>query len=210
MKRLFNMKISKGGYVADHLNEFTMVTNQISSVKVDFYDEVRALLILCSLPESWNSLVMPVTNCVSGSNILKFDDVVGVILSEEMRQKITGETSGNALNMENRRRQKDKGKGSGNCGNSRKGKSKSRFGKIECWNCGKKGHLKKDCRAPKKQRDGQQERNQEENATGDVLQDALILSVHKISESWVVYSRASFHAISHRKHFLDYVQGDFG
>jgi hypothetical protein len=61
--------------------------------------------------------------------------------------------------MENRGRQKDRGKGSGNHGNSRKGRSKSIFGKIECWNCGKKGHLKKYCRAPKKQRDGQQEKN---------------------------------------------------
>jgi hypothetical protein len=61
-----------------------------------------------------------------------FDDVVGVILSEEMQQKITGQTLGNALNMENMGRQKDRGKGSGNCGNSRKGRSKSRFGKIEC------------------------------------------------------------------------------
>ena len=47
MKRLFNMKMSKGGSVADHLNEFNMVINQLSSVKVDFDDEVRALLILC-------------------------------------------------------------------------------------------------------------------------------------------------------------------
>jgi hypothetical protein len=155
MKRLFNMKMSEGGSVADHLNEFNTVTNQLSSIKVDFDDEVRALLILCSLPESWNSLVMAVSNSVSGSNTLKFDDVVGVILSEEMRRKSIGETSGNALNMENRGRQKDRGKGSGNRGNSRKGRSKSRLGKIECWNCGKKGHLKKDCRDPKKQRDGQ-------------------------------------------------------
>jgi hypothetical protein len=58
--------------------------------------------------------------------------------------KITGETSGNALNMENKGRKKDRGKGSGNRENSRKGRSKSRLGKIECWNCGKKGHLKKD------------------------------------------------------------------
>jgi hypothetical protein len=43
-----------------------------------------------------------------------------------------------------------------------------------------------------------------------VLQDALILSVDNIYESWVVYSGASFHATPHRKHFLDYVQGDFG
>jgi hypothetical protein len=210
MKRLFNMKMLEGGSVADHLNEFNTVTNKLSSVKVDFDDEVRALLILCSFPERWNGLVMDVSNSVSGSNTLKFDDVVGVILSEEMRWKRTGETSSNALNMENRGRQKDRGKGSCNRGNSSKGRSKSILGKIECWNCGKKGHLKKDCRAPKKQRYGQHERNQEENVIGDVLQDALILSVDNISESWVVYSGASFHATPHRKHFLDYVQSDFG
>jgi hypothetical protein len=69
MKRLFNMKMSEGGSVADHLNEFNTITNQ---------------LILCSLLESWNDLVMVVSNSVSGSNTLKFDDVFGVILSEEM------------------------------------------------------------------------------------------------------------------------------
>jgi hypothetical protein len=78
------MKMSEGGSIADHLNEFNMVTNQLSSVKVEFDDEVRALLILCSLLESWNGLVMVISNSVSGSNTLKFDDVVGVILSEEM------------------------------------------------------------------------------------------------------------------------------
>jgi hypothetical protein len=84
MKILFNMKMSEGGSVVDHLNEFNTVTNQLSSVKVDFDDEVRDLLILCSLPEIWNGLVMVVSNFVSSSNTLKFDDVVGVILSEEM------------------------------------------------------------------------------------------------------------------------------
>jgi hypothetical protein len=43
-----------------------------------------------------------------------------------------------------------------------------------------------------------------------VLQDALIIFVDNIYESWVVDSGASFHSTSHRKHFLDYVQGDFG
>jgi hypothetical protein len=132
MKRLFNLKMSQGGSIADHLNEFNTVTNQLIYVKVDFDDEFMALLILCSLLKRWNRLVMAVSNSISSSNTLKFDDVVGVILSEEMRWKIIGETSGNALNMENRGRQKDRGKGSGNHENSRKGISKSRMGNIEC------------------------------------------------------------------------------
>ena len=48
------------------------------------------------------------------------------------------------MTVENKGSQKDRGKGLGNYGNSRKGRSKSKLGKIECWNCGKKGHLKKD------------------------------------------------------------------
>ena len=84
MKQLFNMKMSEGGSVADHLNDFNTVTSQLSSVGVNFDDEVRALLFLCSFPESWNGLVITISNSVSGSSTLKFDDVFGAILSEEM------------------------------------------------------------------------------------------------------------------------------
>ena len=121
---------------------------------MSFDDEVRDLLILCSLPESWNILVMVVINYVPCSNTLKFDDVVGVILSKEMQRKITGETSGNSLNMESRGRQRERGRSLGNCNKSRKGRSKSRLRKIEYWNYGKRGHMKKYCRAPKKKGDG--------------------------------------------------------
>ena len=44
----------------------------------------------------------------------------------------------------------------------------------------------------------------------DVLQDALFLALDNTSDYWVVDSRASYHALPHRKFFHDYVQGDFG
>ena len=56
----------------------------------------------------------------------------------------------------------------------------------------------------------QQENNHEVNVTGDVLQDALILSFENITDSSVVDSGASFHATPDKKYFHDYVQGDFG
>ena len=79
--------------------------------------------------------------------------------------------------MESKDKQNEKGRSLGNRRKSKKGRSKSQFGKIECWNCGKKGHLNKDCRAPKKKGERQQETTQEANVVGDVLQDALILSL---------------------------------
>ena len=52
MKHLFNMKMSEGRSIANHLNEFNTLTSQLSSVKVNFDDEVRDILIFCSLLES--------------------------------------------------------------------------------------------------------------------------------------------------------------
>ena len=83
MKCLFNMKMSEGESVVDHLNDFNVVTSRLSFVGVNFDDEVRNLLILCSLPERWNGLVTSMSNFVSHSNTLKFDDFTVVILSEE-------------------------------------------------------------------------------------------------------------------------------
>jgi hypothetical protein len=131
MKRLFNMKMLEGGSITDHLNEFNMITNKLSSVGVNFYDEVRDFLILSSFLESWNDLVMAVSNSVSGSNTLKFDDVVGVILSEEMGRKNRGETYGNALTLENKGRQMERRKSPWNRGKSRNVRSKSRLENIE-------------------------------------------------------------------------------
>ena len=52
MKCLFNMKMAEGGSVVDHLNEFNTITSKLSSMGINFDEEIRALLILCSLPAS--------------------------------------------------------------------------------------------------------------------------------------------------------------
>eukprot|EP00253_Pinus_taeda_P012068 PITA_12068 len=119
------------------------------------------------------------------------------------------ETSGSALSAESRGRKLERGKSSRYPSKSRKGIPKSISG-IVCWKCEKKGRLKKYCRSRKgKEGDAQQENNDEANVTGEVLQDALILSFENITNSWVVDLGASFHATPYKKYFHDYVQGDF-
>ena len=53
MKKLFNLKMAKNTSIAQHLNEFNTITNQLSPIEIDFDDEIRALIILASLPNSW-------------------------------------------------------------------------------------------------------------------------------------------------------------
>ena len=56
---------------------------------------------------------MAISKSVSESITFKFDDVFGAILSEEMRGKSFGETSGNALSAESRGRIMERGKSLG-------------------------------------------------------------------------------------------------
>ena len=48
MKKLFNLKMAENASVAQHLNEFNTITNQLSSVEIDFDDEICALIVLAS------------------------------------------------------------------------------------------------------------------------------------------------------------------
>ena len=43
--KLFNMKKAEGTHVAQHLNEFNTITNQLSSVGIEFDGKVRALIL---------------------------------------------------------------------------------------------------------------------------------------------------------------------
>ncbi|RVW62119.1 Retrovirus-related Pol polyprotein from transposon TNT 1-94 [Vitis vinifera] len=105
MKKLFNLKMAENASVAQHLNEFNTITNQLSSVEIDFDDEIRALIVLASLPNSWEAMRMAVSNS-TGKEKLKYNDIRDLILAEEIRRRDAGETSGSgsALNLETRGR----------------------------------------------------------------------------------------------------------
>ena len=97
---------------------------------------------------------MAVSNYVPRSSTLKYDDVIGVILSEEThRESSGGSTSGSSLNAQSRGRTTERGSNSGNRGKSR-GKSKGRRSQLRGpnnnWYYGKIGHKKKDCWTSKK------------------------------------------------------------
>ena len=108
----------------------------------------------------------------------------------------------------------ERGNNFGNRGKSR-GKSKGRRsesrGTNHCWYCGKPGHKKKDCWTRKKNETDKPDADKEANVVSNKSdEDALLLSLESVDDSWVLDSGASFHATPHRGYFTDYVQGDFG
>ena len=127
----------------------------------------------------------------SGSSKLNFDDIVGLVLNEDVRRRANGESLSSALHIEAKRdldrsTYEDRSK-------SRRGKSKSGGAwKVECWSCGKIGHLRRDCKASKKNgAGGSQDNGFSANVTAeDYQRDALILSLDSF-EPWLVGSEVA-------------------
>ena len=86
MKKLFNLKKEESNPVVQHLNEFNTITNQLSTVGIEFDDEVHALILLASLPNSWEAMRMAVSNS-TGKSKLKYDEIRDLILSKEVRRR---------------------------------------------------------------------------------------------------------------------------
>ncbi|GJY71033.1 retrovirus-related pol polyprotein from transposon TNT 1-94 [Tanacetum coccineum] len=53
--------MKEGAFVADHVNEFNSILSRLMSVDIKFDDEVQALLLLSSLPESWSDTVTTIS-----------------------------------------------------------------------------------------------------------------------------------------------------
>ena len=71
-----------GDSVIENLNAFNTVVSQFSSVDIKILDEDKCISLFCSLPDSWDSLVIAIG---SNKTTLNFDDIVSALLSEEMR-----------------------------------------------------------------------------------------------------------------------------
>ncbi|GKD85470.1 hypothetical protein Tco_1356624 [Tanacetum coccineum] len=104
IRLLVNTKMNEGASVADHVNEFNSILSRLMSFDIKFDDEVQALLLLSSLPESWTGTVTAVSGS-TGSTKLKFNNICNLILGEDIHRKTSGEYSNSLLSA------KDKGRG---------------------------------------------------------------------------------------------------
>ena len=92
MKKLFHLKIEEDFSVATLLNEFNMIVNQLSSIEINFNDEARTLILLASLPNSWEPMRATVNNSIDSAK-LKFNDVKNRTLIDKVRRIDLGKAS---------------------------------------------------------------------------------------------------------------------
>ena len=107
MCRLFNLQMSENGSVADHINEFNMIVSQLSSVNINFEDKIKALILMSSLSESWDTVIAAISSSRE-SKKLKFDEICDVVLSESIRKQEVEDSSGSALRVDRKYNERPK------------------------------------------------------------------------------------------------------
>lgn len=214
IRKLVNLKYKEGRSVAEHLSDFQDMVNRLTTMKLVLDEELQALLLLSSLPDSWETLVVSLSNSTSDGQ-LSLTQVKDSMFNEEARRKDLGTNSSQALVTENRGRSKSRGP-------SNKSRDRSKSGvrrKFKCFQCGEEGHIKRNCKY-RKNRDQNNRRtmaNDENTATpvtdGEVVLFTLSDEECHVADScdeWVVDSAASYHATPNKEFFTSYKAGDFG
>jgi len=111
------------------------------SVGIKFDDEVQALLLLLSLPDSWSGNVTAVTNSAR-SDGFTFEKIRDLILGKDVRRRSFGELSSESLYViRGKKNIRDSGSK-----NKRRSQLKTQdCSSVTCWNYKEVGHSRNQC-----------------------------------------------------------------
>jgi hypothetical protein len=148
IRRLDNLRIKESDLITAHLNEYDEIISQLSAQGMTIDDKLKALLLMSSLPPSWETFVTTV--CNASATAVKYSETTSSILSEDARRKTFVQNSASeAYTVQSTGdRQQHRGRSFSRGPNAMRNRSKSR-GLMTCNYCKKPGHIKTECRALK-------------------------------------------------------------
>jgi len=132
-KRIFRFQHKKGTSMNEHLNDFNKMIADLKNLDVEIDDEDKALLLLNSLPDTYEHLV---TTLLYGKEKIKFIDVSNALVNNEYRKKdqiVHNESTSEALIVRGRTNPR-RFRGRGRSRSKSRGESSNRryLAKDEC------------------------------------------------------------------------------
>ncbi|GKC23544.1 retrotransposon protein, putative, ty1-copia subclass [Tanacetum coccineum] len=136
-KKLYTFYMPAGRKISEHIDEFNKNFLDLANIEVKFEDEDLALLLLTSLPASYEPFV---DTLLYGREALTLEDVMTTLNLKEIkeRSKAKGD-DGEGLYVRGRTDRRDSRQLRGKSG------SKSRGGRLKCYIFQSEDHLKRNC-----------------------------------------------------------------
>ena len=82
-KQLYGLRMNEGIAVLEHLNFFNKIISELLAVDVKIDEEGKTLILLSSLPESYDHIV---TTMLYGKETLILEEVTSTLLSNDIRK----------------------------------------------------------------------------------------------------------------------------
>ncbi|KAH9684587.1 hypothetical protein KPL70_013604 [Citrus sinensis] len=202
MSQVYGFRMKPGVSMHNHVSRFEKLLADLKNLDEDIKDEVKAMILLHSLPEEYSHFV---TTLIYGKSVIIFKDVCTALTSLEIRNndKNFERASSEALVSRDWAMEKKKKRGRKNS----RSKSRSRnMARDECAFCHEKGHWRKDC--PKAQkRDGKKpaaanmaQKYEDSDYSLSITPVAYVAS----SSEWILDTGATYHLCPIKEWFTDF------
>ncbi|KAH9668753.1 retrovirus-related pol polyprotein from transposon TNT 1-94-like protein [Citrus sinensis] len=195
-------KYLSGVSMHDHVSRFEKLLADLKNLDEDIKDEVKAMILLHSLPEEYSHFV---TTLIYRKSVIVFKDVCTALTSLEIRNndKNSERASSEALVSRDWAMEKQKKRG----GKNSRSKSRSRnIARDECAFCHEKGHSRKDC--PKAQKRDEKKPAAANMARKDENSDyslSITPTAYVASSSeWIVDTGATYHLCHIKEWFTNF------
>ncbi|KAH9679839.1 hypothetical protein KPL71_026297 [Citrus sinensis] len=210
-RKLYTFSMKEGTTMRDHVDEFNKLILYLENVNVMLEDEDRALILLSSLPDSYEHFV---DTLLYGRQTLTLKDVKNALESKDLKKRADGKDQITRdglvakVKIEKKIYKDKKNK-------IQKEKTDKMKKKRKCYFCQKEGHYIKDCFEKKKLEKLQKESSGkadiasvDEGESEDA--DVLIAADKKSSGEWILDSGCSFHMCPHKDFFVSFESIDGG
>ncbi|KAF2347659.1 Integrase catalytic core [Trinorchestia longiramus] len=188
-KKLFNMKLENGQNLQDHLKVCVKLFEELAIIGDPMEEEERVIILLSSLPDRFSTLV---TALEVHEKIPAWEVVTERLLNEERRQRGGPGTSDSSekLLVSFKRNKK----------------------LIKCFECGKEGHITRQCRVyeerlKKENRTFQANKavDARSSSTGETIMFTSAFPIGNVDcDSWIVDSGATQHMCNKQSEFSSY------
>ena len=194
-RALYRATAEEGFNMGEHIAKLRCLQEELHIMGSTVSDEDFVMILITSLPDSWDTYTTSLLGSTStNSKSITSQELVGILIDEARRRGEKDGTQGVAMQA--------------------KGSGKGSSGEKECYNCHKKGHLKKDCWAKGGGREGQgpKGRKRKEKANqaveGTDLNELSFASIANATEfskyDWILDSGSTSHICPLRDAFVNY------
>jgi transposase InsO family protein len=203
-RTLYRMTAEEGFDMVEHISKLRKLQEELHLMENKVTDEDFVMILITSLPESWDQYTSAYLGSSSNMPTLKSHELVAILLEEDRRRRGRNDDSASGVAMQAKFPKSDKGSDS------------KKTEKRKCFNCGKEGHIKEDCwskgggregKGPARRKKGGDRAHQTQESINTSLNDVAYSSRESQEFSrydWILDSATTSHICTTREAFTDY------